>query len=241
MSPPQIDDELVTLTLLPRSRWQTLLNLEVIQVSRFDEIFSEDPYNQSQHRNKPKEPPKAPEKAPFFLPTLPGVEHRFAIERAELSDKKPTRRLEKAATESESLFSKTLQDERMDGTCKYSINMRYLGLMIFSLYADENLFTYAKTLSPAAVDVELRQLASLDAIRLFLHALVRRLRSHRDFEAVQTLQNVFLRIHGDVIIANPELLDKLVELKAVQRVESERILELIESSTGTLGFVRNTM
>ena len=31
-SVPDIDDEVVTLTLLPRSRWQTLLNLDVIQV-----------------------------------------------------------------------------------------------------------------------------------------------------------------------------------------------------------------
>lgn len=31
-TPSQLDGELVTLTLLPRSRWQTLLNLEVIQV-----------------------------------------------------------------------------------------------------------------------------------------------------------------------------------------------------------------
>lgn len=31
-TPPQLDGDLVTLTLLPRSRWQTLLNIEVIQV-----------------------------------------------------------------------------------------------------------------------------------------------------------------------------------------------------------------
>ncbi|EIN07245.1 Utp21-domain-containing protein [Punctularia strigosozonata HHB-11173 SS5] len=205
MSPPQIGEELVTLTLLPRSRWQTLLNLEVIQ-----------------QRNKPKEPPKAPEKAPFFLPTLPGVEHRFAIEKPEAAEKKPTRRLEKAAAQSESIFYKKLEAEDPEG-----------------IY--EDLFTYAKTLSPAAVDLELRQLTSLDAIRQFLHALIRRLRSHRDFEAVQTLQNVFLRMHGDVIIANAELLDTLAELRSVQRRESERILELIECSAGTLGFVRDTM
>lgn len=29
---PQLDSDLITLTLLPRSRWQSLLNLEVIQV-----------------------------------------------------------------------------------------------------------------------------------------------------------------------------------------------------------------
>ncbi len=63
-TPPQLDGELITLTLLPRSRWQTLLNLEVIQ-----------------QRNKPKEPPKPIEKAPFFLPTLPGVETRFTMQR----------------------------------------------------------------------------------------------------------------------------------------------------------------
>lgn len=58
----QLSSELVTLTLLPRTKWQTLINLETITA-----------------RNKPKEPPKAPEQAPFFLPTLPGTETRFDL------------------------------------------------------------------------------------------------------------------------------------------------------------------
>lgn len=33
VTPPQLDGDLVTLTLLPRARWQTLLNLDVIQVN----------------------------------------------------------------------------------------------------------------------------------------------------------------------------------------------------------------
>ena len=33
-----------------------------------------------QQRNKPKEPPKAPKAAPFFLPTIAGLEPKFAIE-----------------------------------------------------------------------------------------------------------------------------------------------------------------
>jgi hypothetical protein len=32
ITPEQLEDDLLTLTLLPRSRWQTLLNLDVIQV-----------------------------------------------------------------------------------------------------------------------------------------------------------------------------------------------------------------
>ncbi|EXC12813.1 Uncharacterized WD repeat-containing protein [Morus notabilis] len=51
----QIPD-LVTLSLLPRSQWQSLINLDIIKV-----------------RNKPIEPPKKPEKAPFFLPSVPSV------------------------------------------------------------------------------------------------------------------------------------------------------------------------
>jgi hypothetical protein len=112
---------------------------------------------------------------------------------------------------------------------------------VFNSVADEAFFNYAKMLSPAALDLELRSLMTLDILGLFLNALTQRLQSHRDFEAVQAMQNVFLRMHGDVLIANSELnsgLDRLVE---VQRKESQRVLELITSSLGTLGFVRDTL
>lgn len=46
----QLDRSLLTLSLQPQSRWQTLLNLENIR-----------------KRNKPIEPPKKPKAAPFFL------------------------------------------------------------------------------------------------------------------------------------------------------------------------------
>lgn len=107
-TPPQLDGELVTFTLLPRSRWQTLLNLEVIQ-----------------QRNKPKEPPKQPDKAPFFLPTLPGVEHRFAPE-ANIAEeaKKPTKRLQRAAGSTESVFNQKLAEahESESADCTYTIH-----------------------------------------------------------------------------------------------------------------------
>ncbi|KIJ69248.1 hypothetical protein HYDPIDRAFT_81033 [Hydnomerulius pinastri MD-312] len=205
-TPPQLDGDLVTLTLLPRSRWQTLLNLEVIQ-----------------QRNKPKEPPKKPEQAPFFLPTLPGVEHRFAIEEKKDEKAEKKTRLDKAMAKSKSIFQKKLAELEKKGR------------------SDDDLFDYVKSLSPAAIDIELRSLVTLDHLRQFLHALKRRLQSHKDFEAVQTLQNVFLRMHGDVIIENEELQSELEELLTIQKKESERVLELLASSLGTLGFVRDTM
>ncbi|THH30375.1 hypothetical protein EUX98_g3830 [Antrodiella citrinella] len=207
VTPAQLDGDLVTLTLLPRSRWQTLLNLEVIQ-----------------QRNKPKEPPKQPEKAPFFLPTLPGVEHRFDVQHPDKGkDKsKATKVLHKSTGSAESVFWQKLSDENEDG------------------HSDDVFYDYIKTLSPAAIDVEIRSLATLDSQRLFLTALIQRLRSHRDFEAVQTFQSIFLRIHGEVLVANEELRGELERLKEVQVTESERVIELLASSLGTLGFVRDT-
>ncbi|KAM5192789.1 LOW QUALITY PROTEIN: WD repeat-containing protein 36 [Mantella aurantiaca] len=62
-SPEQLEENLVTLSLLPESRWKNLLNLDVIK-----------------RRNKPKEPPKVPKSAPFFIPTLPGLVPSFGSE-----------------------------------------------------------------------------------------------------------------------------------------------------------------
>lgn len=107
--------------------------------------------------------------------------------------------------------------------------------------SDEGFYSYVKTLSPAAIDLEIRALVTLEAQQLFLVALIQRLRSHRDFEAVQAFQNVFLRLHGDVLVANSELLDAMERLQGVQRVESERVMELLAASLGTLGFVKDTL
>lgn len=52
-TPDQLSKDILSLSLVPKSRWQTLLHLDLIK-----------------QRNKPTEPPKAPEKAPFFLPSL---------------------------------------------------------------------------------------------------------------------------------------------------------------------------
>ncbi|PPQ97575.1 hypothetical protein CVT26_002362 [Gymnopilus dilepis] len=224
-TPPQLEGDLITLTLLPRSRWQTLLNLEVIQ-----------------QRNKPKEPPKAPEKAPFFLPTLPGVETRFApqVKESAKETKKDTRRLQKAVIGTESVFQQKLTSEARDGECESSGDASVVQTLI-EAFTDENFFNYMKMLSPAALDLELRSLVTLDSLSLFVNALTQRLHSHRDFEAVQAIQNVFLRMHGDVLIANQGMQSELEKLSQAQQKESQRILELIASSLGTLGFVKDTL
>merc|ERR1711860_222308 len=73
-SPDQISDELVTMSLLPNSRWQNLLHLDIIK-----------------QRNKPKRPPRVPKAAPFFLPTVPGLQPKFAPVEEEPSEEARSR------------------------------------------------------------------------------------------------------------------------------------------------------
>jgi len=206
-SMPDLDGEVVTLTHLPRSRWQTLLNLDVIQ-----------------QRNKPKEPPKAPEKAPFFLPTLAGVETRFAVQEKEKEKEKErsARKSRQSAASAQSTFFQKLSQEPEGGNY-------------------EAFFTFAKSLSPAAADLEIRSLATVQDLSLFLGALSQRLKSRRDFEAVQTYLNLFLRVHGELLVSNPELRNVLEALLSLQKQESSRLLDSIASCLGTLAFVRDTL
>ena len=105
---------------------------------------------------------------------------------------------------------------------------------------DDPFFVYIKALSPVATDLEIRSLVSLDHLGLFLHAMTARLRSHRDFEAIQAVMSVFLTVHADVLIANSELRDRLVALREEQRKESKRLGELVAYAMGTLNFLRST-
>lgn len=115
-TPDQLASSLVTLSLMPRSKWQTLLNLETIK-----------------QRNKPKEAPKQPERAPFFLPTLPGTDNRFDFgttndqdkkEKEGLTEEGKKRKLDYSVGNSiETEFVRRLLNEKEDSTCKLLLSL----------------------------------------------------------------------------------------------------------------------
>jgi U3 small nucleolar RNA-associated protein 21 len=104
---------------------------------------------------------------------------------------------------------------------------------------DEPLFALLKDLSPPAIDLELRLLITSQQQISFLNALKGRLLSHKDFEMVQTLIAVFLRLHGEQLIENEEILEYLQELLVVTKIESDRLDILVTRSMGMLGFIRD--
>ena len=71
------------------------------------------------------------------MPTLPGVEHRFDVastqeQQKQDAAKKDTRRLGKAAADSESLFVQKLRAEDSEGDCTYRILDFYLASSPFA-------------------------------------------------------------------------------------------------------------
>lgn len=123
--------------------------------------------------------------------------------------------------------------------------------------AVDEFFEKLFALSPSALDLEVRSLASTEQLVLFLRALTQRLRSRRDFEAVQAVLNVFLAIHTDQLsgAADDEatelfgtegddddhkemLQDALTDMLNAQLQETQKVGSLVRTSLGMVAWAR---
>ncbi|MCJ1303588.1 hypothetical protein MMC08_006398 [Hypocenomyce scalaris] len=204
----QLSRDIMTLSLVPKSRWQTLLHLNVIR-----------------QRNKPKQPPKTPEKAPFFLPSLENAQHArsshqeatqiTAAERSRIS------RMDRGDTEKD--FTTLLRACANGGD--YGALAEHL-----------------KTLSPSAADIEIRSLnaqGSSNELVSFVAALTTRLKDKVDYELVQAWMSVFLRIHGETVAQDPDLVEVLKLWRTEQGKEAKRLGALVGYCGGVVGFLRS--
>jgi len=221
-----LEEGLITLSCMPKSKWQTLLNLEIIKA-----------------RNKPTEPPKAPERAPFFLPIVAGTEPRFNVnssaqeepDGATPADHNKKRKLDLGdSTIVEVEFTRRLMLADADG--KY-----------------EEFFEYLGNLSPSALDLEIRSLSDHRHILSLMKAFEMRLKEGRDFEMVQAIMRVFLTVHGPRLAGNQEtsifglpnqgddhqkLLPAITHLLAVQEDVCAELNRLVDYGIGVSAFVR---
>ncbi|KAH7328310.1 WD repeat-containing protein 36 [Stachybotrys elegans] len=189
----QLSADMMTLSLVPKSRWQTLLHLDLIK-----------------ERNKPKEAPKAPEKAPFFLPSsgnaqVPGqtAEAETALDGASRISKLDRARFEE-------MFSTKLRAGAASNN--YDEFIEHLKSLSPSS-ADLEL----RSLSAGDGDEASNELLH------FIQALTARLSARRDYELTQAWMTVFLRLHFDMIMADETLLGALGLWKAQQESECNRL------------------
>ncbi|ROT41783.1 WD domain-containing protein [Sodiomyces alkalinus F11] len=208
----QLSADIMTLSLVPRTRWQTLLHLDLIK-----------------QRNKPIERPSAPEKAPFFLPSLQG-DKLSALEKAAAAANAPEAtskitRLERGRLQE--LFTNRLSEGAVSGN--YGNFIEYLKSLSPSM-ADLEL----RSLSIGdGGDNESNGLLH------FIRALTRRLGERRDYELTQAWMAVFLRLHFDVVMEGETILGALQEWKDLQERESKRLDDLTGYCGGVVGFLRS--
>lgn len=207
-SPEQISAELVTLSLLPNSRWQHLLQIDIIK-----------------QRNKPKEPIKVPKQAPFFLPTIPNLEGHvmFGNGNEKESGNKSAEPI--VFSNPQSPFAKQLlkshQTEDYGGT---------LALL--------------KEMGPTSIDLELGLLSptnggSLALCEAFLSFASSQLEKRKDFEIVNAYLSVFLAKGGDVVAKNPDLSERLEEIRNEESAGWKDLQHQLHQSLCVIKFLRS--
>ena len=90
-------------------------------------------------------------------------------------------------------------------------------------------FLYLETLSTPQLDVEIRSLTAIEDLVAFLNVLLKRLKQHRDFEAVQALLATVLKVHSDLIL---QTFDPLGERVGEEREDDDEDMEEDDGSGG---------
>ncbi|KAJ8492909.1 hypothetical protein OPV22_014630 [Ensete ventricosum] len=221
---PHLDKQLpnlITLSLLPRSQWQNLTNLDIIKA-----------------RNKPVEPPKKPEKAPFFLPSIPSLSGEILFNpNGDATEEKDT--------------EKKMIEKKLDLSSQFI-------LLLHSCTETKNFsaFTnYIKGLSPSTLDLELRMLqiidddddmeslderSELESIGMLLDYFIHEVSSRKNFEFIQAVIKLFLKIHGETVRRHSTLQDKAEKLLEVQSSVWQRVDKMFQSARCMVTFLSNS-
>ncbi|GAX75096.1 hypothetical protein CEUSTIGMA_g2540.t1 [Chlamydomonas eustigma] len=205
-APQPLAPELVTLSLLPRSQWQSLMHLDAIK-----------------ERNKPLLPPKKLEAAPFFLPTVAGLntEPVFDINAAPSAPggepffESTSSRILKAGAKRDSSRKPGLLVSEL-------VNMIRMAASGTGPERYKPLLAMLRGMSAAAIDRELKAMQVLEGsdaadqaeglkdLGMLLKFMQAQLGGGEggaaaNFEFCQALLQLILQIHGDSIMSHPQL------------------------------------
>ena len=226
---------LATLANLPTSRWQNLLNLDVIKA-----------------RNKPTNAVTKPEAAPFFLPSLSSslpsqyasntkgnVEIRFQLGEKDLSNE--DQHTSKSRLQSQLNFQ--LEDLTEFGEklskCDFNESNDLESLL-------QALMTILKDKGPSAIEIELQKLSpegggSIKLMEKFIYLCKYVMESAFDFEAVQSYCALFLKLHADTILENDELSDALSKLQLTQEESWNKLKVDVIGASALVTFCKSSL
>lgn len=213
----QLNSKLLTLSLVPQSRWQTLLHLDAIR-----------------QRNKPTEPPKQPQKAPFFLPST--------LSNSTPSIPQPAPSDSSSITQSEKSRISHLQSTTTNLTSPLTPLLHPFLLSPPSSASPDPtpLTTHLSTLPPSTTSLAIQTLHPPELLP-FTRALTLRLHQRKDYELVNTWMAVFLRMHGDSVQGDEPrgLAEEVREWRDAVQGEEERLGGMVGWARGVVGFLRS--
>ncbi|XP_022996501.1 U3 small nucleolar RNA-associated protein 21 homolog [Cucurbita maxima] len=222
ISSQQIPD-LITLSLLPRSQWQSLVNLDIIKA-----------------RNKPLEPPKKPEKAPFFLPSLPSLSGEILFKPSESAN---TERAEKGVDNE--------QHKKSDITSSQFLQILESSSEVqnFSAFTD---YIKGLSPSTLDLELRMLQIIDDDdrqepekrpeliSIELLLDYFIHEITCRNNFEFIQAFIRLFLKIHGETIRCQLTLQEKARKLLDIQSSVWQGLDKIFQSSRCMVTFLSNS-
>ncbi|CAD1808987.1 Utp21 specific WD40 associated putative domain family protein [Candida parapsilosis] len=216
-SKPQLDESLITLSSGPRTKFSTLLHLDTIK-----------------QNNKPKEAVKKPEKAPFFL-TLSG---ETVGDRASVAEGAQQKEEHHSTEENSRLLS-------LNGVTGHSFESQFTKSLRLSVENGDytTFLEYLMKLSPAALDLEIRSLNSqppYEEMTSFVKALTLGLGSNTNFELIETILSLFLKVHGDVIHQSEDsskLRAALSDYSQMSEKMNDKLDEAVKYCSSVINFI----
>ena len=230
-------NELITLSRAPKSKWKTLVNLELVN-----------------ERNKATTAPETPKAAPFFLPTLPGVRSKFMAAPEEEIALPDVKRLDMSALRPTTPFIAALQRAVLDktskskkkGTASTAPPTTSLTAAGSSPSPFLEVAKMLKDMSPSAIDFEMNSLSVENdwaEFALVLRFILDQLQRNINYEMAQALLNVLLKHQGDTIAAamenDTQIKQLFDQIEVAQRAGWDRLQGLFHSNLCLLSYFSN--
>ena len=202
----QLDAALLTLSLTPRARWQTLLNLENIR-----------------QRNKPVQPPEKPKAAPFFLGSA------LSLANSDPQQPEPA----KSTTRDDTRIS-TLASLTPNSTATDTVTTDILSAPTPTVASSQTLTIHLTNLPPSATHLFLSTLP-LSSLPPLIHNLALHLQTHRDYELLNTWMAIILKSHAEFVAEVDEVREAVVRWSEVNEEESRRLDGMVGFVGGVVG------
>lgn len=208
-SPSQLDEELITMSTLAASRWQNLLNIDIVK-----------------KRNKPIAPPKKPKQAPFFLPTVTGIDLQFDLSSVSNPNGDDNSKLLMPENfQNLTKFGEKLSEAKLSGNYQQcadhiiKIGPSMIDFEIKSLHPDGG--------------------GSVCLMLQFMKMIEYMLNTNLNFELAQTYLGVFLKAHGRTIVEYSTLKDYLKDIEVAQAKGWKVLEQKLLYGLGVVSNLRN--